>query len=291
MVLLTIENLEVQYGKQTALKIDKPIAIEKGDRIGVIGSNGAGKSTFVRALLGLIPYSGVIQTELKKTDMAVHLQENEYVNSMPVKYIMEGILNTKIKLNRQLEELITFFEFEQCLSKRFRALSGGQKQRLTIIMVLMQNAPLTFYDEVTSGLDFETRQRLMEKLVDWYTDRDNSLVVVSHYYEELENLVDKILILDKGKVVAFGKKEELFQRFCGNAVTILANTKENEQLVRSFEKIESPKHLIAISCKTKETELKLMELLISRNINFKRSTDDIEIMSINAKCEYFRKGE
>ena len=127
--------------------------------------------------------------------------------------------------------------------------------------------------------------------MDWYTDRDNSLVVVSHYYEELENLVDKILILDKGKVVAFGKKEELFQRFCGNAVTILANTKENEQLVRSFEKIESPKHLIAISCKTKETELKLMELLISRNINFKRSTDDIEIMSINAKCEYFRKGE
>ena len=157
MVLLTIENVEVQYGKQTALKIDKPIAIEKGDRIGVIGSNGAGKSTFVRALLGLIPYSGVIQTELKKTDMAVHLQENEYVNSMPVKYIMEGILNTKIKLNRQLEELITFFEFEQCLSKRFRALSGGQKQRLTIIMVLMQNAPLTFYDEVTSGLDFKTK--------------------------------------------------------------------------------------------------------------------------------------
>lgn len=290
-MLLTIGNLEVQYGKQTALKINTPIAIEKGDRIGVIGSNGAGKSTFVKALLGLIQYNGIIQTELKKTDMAVHLQENEYVNSMPVKYIIEGILNTKIQSNSQLRELITFFEFEKCLSKRFRSLSGGQKQRLTIIMVLMQNAPLTFYDEVTSGLDFETRQKLMEKLTEWYKMRDNSLVIVSHYYEELQQLVDKILILDRGNLIAFGKKEELFRKFCGGAVVILANTKEHEKLTGDFKKIESPKHLIALSCKEKETEMKLIELLIKHNINFKRSTDDIEIMSINAIKTFYQKGE
>ncbi len=290
-MLLTIENLEVQYGKQTALKIDTPIIIEKGDRIGVIGSNGAGKTTLVKSILGLTNYSGRIMTELKRQDMAVHLQDNEYVNTMPVKYIIEGILNTKIKSDLRLQELISFFEFEQCLSKRFRSLSGGQKQRLTIIMVLMQNAPLTFYDEVTSGLDFETRQRLMGKLVDWYKEKDSSLMVVSHYYEELEQLADKILILDKGNVVAYGEKERLFQRYCGSAVIILDNTKENEWLTRGFEKLKAPKHLIALSCREKESEMRALSLLSDHNVNFKRSNDDIEIMSINAKQHYYSEKE
>lgn len=290
-MLLTIENLEVQYGKQTALKIDTPVIIEKGDRIGVIGSNGAGKTTLVKSILGLTNYSGRIMTELKRQDMAVHLQDNEYVNTMPVKYIIEGILNTKIKSDLRLQELISFFEFEQCLSKRFRSLSGGQKQRLTIIMVLMQNAPLTFYDEVTSGLDFETRQRLMGKLVDWYKEKDSSLMVVSHYYEELEQLADKILILDKGNVVAYGEKERLFQRYCGSAVIILDNTKENEWLTRGFEKLKAPKHLIALSCREKESEMRALSLLSDHNVNFKRSNDDIEIMSINAKQHYYSEKE
>lgn len=290
-MLLTIENLEVQYGKQTALKIDTPVIIEKGDRIGVIGSNGAGKTTLVKSILGLTNYSGRIMTELKRQDMAVHLQDNEYVNTMPVKYIIEGILNTKIKSDLRLQELISFFEFEQCLSKRFRSLSGGQKQRLTIIMVLMQNAPLTFYDEVTSGLDFETRQRLMGKLVDWYKEKDSSLMVVSHYYEELEQLADKILILDKGNVVAYGEKEQLFQRYCGSAVIILDNTKENEWLTRGFEKLKAPKHLIALSCREKESEMRALSLLSDHNVNFKRSNDDIEIMSINAKQHYYSEKE
>lgn len=92
-----------------------------------------------------------------------HMQFNEYTDSMPVKYVMEAILDTTISRNQKLRELIEYFEFGECLKKKYSKLSGGQKQRLTIILVMMQEAPMTFYDEVTSGLDFETRQRLMEK--------------------------------------------------------------------------------------------------------------------------------
>ena len=70
---------------------------------------------------------------------------------------------TKSAEDKKLSELISYFEFEDCLRKRYSSLSGGQKQRFTIILVMMQEAPLTFYDEVTSGLDFETRQKLVEK--------------------------------------------------------------------------------------------------------------------------------
>lgn len=168
--MLTIRELEVKYGEQTALQIREPISFAKGERVGIIGSNGAGKTTLVKALLGLTSYKGSIVTALTPDQMAAHMQFNAYVSTMPVKYILEMVLRTKIAKDKELQELIRFFDFGSCLSQKYTALSGGQKQKFTIIMVMLQRAELTFYDEVTSGLDFETRQKLMEKLVEWYRD-------------------------------------------------------------------------------------------------------------------------
>ena len=282
-MLLTIKQLQVKYGDYAALQIDQPVSFDRGERIGVIGSNGAGKTTLVKALLGLVDYQGKIISQLKPEQMAVHMQSNAYVVTMPVRRVMEMILNTSIKENRQLQELIDFFEFGPCLPKRYNALSGGQKQKFTIIMVMMQKAELTFYDEVTSGLDFETRQKLMEKLAEWYRNKEDSLVIVSHYYEELEQLVDKILLLDQGRVIAFGKTRELFRKYCGDAVYILDNSAGNRELTCGFKNLKSPEHLIALSCCDREEERKMLSLFVEHNINFKRSNSDIEIMSINAK--------
>lgn len=290
-MLLTIEGLQVRYGKQTALKITSPVAFEKGERIGVIGSNGAGKSTLVKALLGLLPYEGRIVTNLTPEQMAVHMQFNEYVTTMSVKCIMEAILNTKIKADKELQELIAFFDFESCLSQKYNALSGGQKQKFTIIMVMMQKAELTFYDEVTSGLDFETRQKLTEKMVSWYRDKKDTLLVVSHYYDELEQLADKILVLDQGKVVAYGNKEELFKTYCGRVIFIMDNRQRNRELMQTFQTLRAPEHLLAIAGRNKKEEEKIVSILIENDINFKRSNSDIEIMFMNAKENFYRQQE
>lgn len=282
-MLLSIQNLKVTYGKETALDIDRPILIEEGDRVGVIGSNGAGKTTLIRSILGLVDYQGQIQTSLTPRQMAAHMQFNEYTDSMPTKYIMEAILGTKISRNEKLQELIKFLEFETCLKKKYSKLSGGQKQRFTIIMVMMQDAPLTFYDEVTSGLDFETRQKLVEKLTDWYRDKHSGLCIVSHYYEELEQLADKLLILDNGKVIDYGRTEELFRKYCGRAVIIINHSPENEALVKDYKKLAAPAHLIALSCNSEAAEKELTHLLLTHNVNYKRSNQDIEILYINAK--------
>ncbi|WP_286081237.1 ATP-binding cassette domain-containing protein [Parablautia intestinalis] len=286
-MLLTIGQLEVKYGSQTALKIEDPISFKKGERIGIIGSNGAGKSTLIKAVLGLVPYRGRIITQLKPEQMAVHMQFNGYVTTMPVRYIMETILGTKIAKNKELQELISFFDFESCLPKRFNALSGGQKQKFTIILVMFQKAGLTFYDEVTSGLDFETRQKLTEMLSQWYRDKDDTLVVISHYYEELEQLADKLLILDKGRVVDFGRKNELFERYCGRVVIIMENSGKNKELSKGFPVLKSPEHLLAISCKSKEQEREMMMILTENNVNFKRSNSDIEMMFMNARERFY----
>lgn len=289
-MLVTIKNLQVQYGRQIALSIEKPIQIEEGERIGIIGSNGAGKTTLVKSILGLTDYKGSILSNLKPEQMAVHMQFNNYPNTMPIKMIMETILDTNIKNNKELQNLIAYFEFEGCLKKRYSHLSGGQKQRLTIIMVMMQNAPLTFYDEVTSGLDFETRQRLMEKLVTWYQGQKNTLCIVSHYYDELELLADKILILECGHVVDYGKKEELFQKYCGKSIFIVDNTEQNQTLLKEVPKLAAPQHLIALSSRSQDEEQKIASILLEANVNFKRSNSDIEIMSTNAKTIWREKG-
>lgn len=290
-MLLTIKQLQVKYGNHTALQINSPLGFEKGERIGVIGSNGAGKTTLVKAILGLTKYEGRIITDLNPEQMAAHMQNNAYVTTMSVKRIMETVLDTKIKENKELQELIAFFEFEKCLSKRYSALSGGQKQKFTIIMVMMQKAELTFYDEVTSGLDFETRQKLMEKMVEWYRDKEDSLIIVSHYYEELEQLADKILLLDQGKVIAYGKTQELFRTYCGDAIFILDNNPVNESLTKGFRALKSPNHLIALACRDKEEERRLLSILVDNDVNFKRSSSDIEIMSINAREQFYGKAQ
>lgn len=287
--MLTIQDLEVKYGAQTALQIREPISFERGDRIGIIGSNGAGKTTLVKALLGLTAYKGRIVTELTPEQMAAHMQMNAYVSTMPVKYIMEKVLHTRIRQDQQLQEMIRFFDFESCLSKKYTALSGGQKQKFTVILVMMQRAELTFYDEVTSGLDFETRQKLMEKLVEWYREKEDTLVVVSHYYEELEQLADKLLILDQGRLIAYGTKDELFRRYCGSAIIILENNPKNRELSAGFVPLESPGHLLALSCPDRETEGRILSILLENNVNYKRSNSDIEIMSINAIRQYYSR--
>lgn len=136
-MLLKINKLKVQYGKTVALDIDRSIQINENDRIGIIGSNGAGKSTLIKSLLGITRYEGSIESTIEPNQMAVHLQFNEYTSSMPVKYVMEAILGTKIAKNAKLQELISYFEFETCLDKRYKTLSGGQQQRFTIILVMM----------------------------------------------------------------------------------------------------------------------------------------------------------
>ena len=219
------------------------------------------------------------------------MQFNEYTDNMPVRYIMEAILQTRIAKNKELQELIDYFEFGGCLKKRYSKLSGGQKQRFTIIMILMQDAPLTFYDEVTSGLDFETRQKLVEKLVEWYRGKDSSLCIVSHYYEELEQLADKLLILDQGRVVDFGYREELFQKYCKRAVIVLDASEKNKELTADCKKLASPEHLLVLSAATEEEEQKVTARLVSHNVNFKRSNHDIESIYINAKHAYERKQE
>lgn len=282
--MIKINNLEVKYGKNIALYI-KSLDIKKGEKVGVIGSNGAGKSTFIKALLELVDYSGEIKKDIDTKDIAVHMQFNNYAETVTVKDIIELIINGKIEKNQVVKELIEFFDFSDCLNKIYKKLSGGQKQRLTLILVMASNSSLTIFDEVTSGLDFETREKLMKKLKEWYKYKDTTLILVSHYYEELENLVDKLLILDNGKVVDFGNKKDLFKKYCGNVVFIINNSEFNKKLFEKEKTVEISKEKLAILVDDKKEERKIVDKLIEKDIDYTRTKNDIELVVTLAKME------
>lgn len=280
--MFTVEKMQVTYNQKRVLDITEPLTFNKGEKIGIIGANGAGKSTFIKSCLGLTLYQGSVNSSIKPEQMAVHMQSNHYTDSMSVQHIIELMLNTRVKTNKKLQELISFFHFEDSLKKKVKALSGGQKQRLTLIMVLLQDAPLTFFDEVTTGLDFETRNQLMQLLNEWFRSKKSTICLVSHYFTELEQLVDKILILHEGKVVDFDSRETLFYKYCGKAVIMIDNNPKNSEVTKEFPVISGSEHLIVLKCENEETEKAIVSVLVHKNINFKRSNNDIEIMYINA---------
>ena len=282
--MIKINNLEVKYGKNIALYI-KNLDIKKGEKVGIIGSNGAGKSTFIKAVLELVDSSGEIKKDIDTKDIAVHMQFNNYAETVTVKDIIELIINGKIEKNQVVKELIEFFDFSDCLNKIYKKLSGGKKQRLTLILVMASNSSLTIFDEVTSGLDFETREKLMKKLKEWYKYKDTTLILVSHYYEELENLVDKLLILDNGKVVDFGNKKDLFKKYCGNVVFIINNSEFNKKLFEKEKTVEISKEKLAILIDDKKEERKIVDKLIDKDIDYTRTKNDIELVVTLAKME------
>lgn len=285
--MISINNVKVSFNEKMALDINKTIEINDGDRVGIIGSNGAGKTTLIKAILGLVDYKGTIKTSVASEDIAVHMQNNEYIDTVNIRTIMEAILGQKLEDNKEVMDMIEFFDFKDCLKKRFKHLSGGQKQRLTLILVICQNSPITMFDEVTSGLDFETRQRLMDKLDSFYKDKNTTLLITSHYYEELDNLANKILYLDKGKVIDYGYKDELFKKYCGNSIIIFPEKFSDESLIAGHKRIKGPKDSVVLSCENSFEEVEIIKKLSERNINFVRSNKDIEVMTINAKARFY----
>ena len=115
--------------------------------------------------------------------------------------------------------------------------------------------------------------------------------MVSHYYDELERIADKLLILEKGFVVDFGGTDELFLKYCGKSIMTIENTEFNRSLTANFKTIESPRHLLSFSCLDGTAETELPPYLSKNNVNYRRSNRDIEsIFTVAVRRFYEKKG-
>ena len=223
--LISARGLTKRYGDFTAVDaIDFDVA--KGESFGLLGPNGAGKSTTmriiaatsqrtsgtitilgrdpeehgpqIRAHLGVVPQQDNLDTELTVT-------ENLFIYG---RYfgLSKKFIRTKI------EELLEFAQLEEKRDVKVDALSGGMKRRLTIARALVSEPDILMLDEPTTGLDPQARHILWDRLFR-LKELGVTLVITTHFMDEAEQLCDRLVVMDKGKIMAGGSPLELIKAY------------------------------------------------------------------------------
>ena len=223
MIAIETQNLSKAYGEMKAVD-EVSITIKQGEVYSLLGMNGAGNSTLIKMLCGLVrPTSGkgfilghdlMKETSQIKKVIAVSPQETAIAPNLTVYENLElmAALNgfTKIEIKRKVEEMMSRFSLVPFSKQRSKELSGGWQRRLSIAMALVSEPDILFLDEPTVGLDVLARQELWKNIK---TIKNKvTIILTTHYLEEAEHLSDRICILQKGKVKALGTVEELTAR-------------------------------------------------------------------------------
>ena len=219
MNIITIENVCKNYKTKKALD-NVSLTIKEGELFGLLGVNGAGKTTLIKILCGLTnKTSGTIMInnfnldkEIDKIKEIIDIspQETSVANNLTVKENLEFFANIYNNNNTNtINEIIDIFNLNEVINQRTKTLSGGYKRRLSIAIALISKPKILFLDEPTLGLDVFARRELwniIRKL-----KKNITIILTSHYLEEIENLCDRVAILSNGKLLKTGTIEELKQ--------------------------------------------------------------------------------
>jgi len=192
------------------------ISVCRGEVFGLLGSNGAGKSTTIECILGTKKQdSGTVsilgmnpQKERRNLfeKVGVQFQEANYQDKIRVAELCE-ITASLYKNALDYGTLLKQFGLSEKLKSLVSDLSGGQKQRLFIVLALIPNPEVVFLDELTTGLDAKARRDVWKSLSELKT-KGLTILLTSHFMDEVEALCDKILILKKGEGIFYGTVQE-----------------------------------------------------------------------------------
>ncbi len=279
--MIKINNLKVKYGNTLALNVTEPFEFMAGDRVAIVGVNGAGKSSLVNAIINSINYEGNI--ECNRSDIAVHFQHNDYNDKVSLTTVIELITKKRYQDNLKIQELINYFNLQNCLKKKFKNLSGGEKQKFTLCLVLYQNKPITFFDEPTTGLDYIARENLIELLSNYYQDHNCTVGYVTHYYEEIKKLANKLLLIDQGNVICYGDIKELFHKYCSSEVFIIDAILETN----NYDTYTTSDAKTIIKSSSTAMSKEIANYLIDQKIAFTHTDFDISLLIETAKSVYY----
>ena len=220
--VIEVEHLRKSYGPTVAVE-DISLEVAEGEIFGLIGPNGAGKTTTVECVQGLRRSDGG-RIRLLGLDPRSQAQE---VRRRIGCQLQEAALPDRIKVWEALDLFASFLPgasdwrglMEQwgLAEKRdapFASLSGGQRQRLFVALALVNDPEVVFLDEMTAGLDPAAR-RVAWGLVRAVRDRGTTVVLVTHYMDEAEQLCDRVAVIDRGRVAAVDTPDGLINRFGG----------------------------------------------------------------------------
>lgn len=218
--ILEVKNLEKKYKDFTLDKIS--FSIPSGTIVGLIGENGAGKSTTIKAILNLIKKDGgeikVLGKEMTDSDTLMRNEigvvfdgDNFYETLTPGKIgkIMENIYSNWDK--GCFEDYLKRFQLP--VNKEIKQFSKGMKMKFTIAVALSHNPRLLVLDEATSGLDPIVRDEVLDIFLDFVQDETHAVLVSSHITSDLEKIADYITFIHEGKMIFSLSKDELIYSY------------------------------------------------------------------------------
>ena len=195
------------------------LEMQQGEFLALLGPNGAGKTTLVEMIEGIQkPDSGEILIDGKHWAgharelhhlIGLSLQETHFIEKVTVKETLKLFASFYDLPNTRVEEVLELVNLREKQKAFVDKLSGGQKQRLALGIAMLNNAKLLLLDEPTTGLDPTARREMWNILMRLREEHKISLILTSHYMEEAEYLCERIVILDKGKILAQGTLSEI----------------------------------------------------------------------------------
>lgn len=217
MNYVVIKNLSIIINKNEILK-NINFEISSGDRIGIMGKNGAGKTTLIETIIGVNSASvtGTLKfnNNIQKSIKAV-LQNYVYDNSLSLKNLYKIYsLIAGVKPEHEVKKVFEKYELEHCLKRKYNTLSGGEQQKFKLLMCLELKPKLLIIDEISTSLDYFWRTEILTVINEYIkSNPDCALVLVSHDYNELSALTNKIyLIKDKTNTLIKNLEDYFYEK-------------------------------------------------------------------------------
>jgi ABC-2 type transport system ATP-binding protein len=286
-MIVEVKNLVKRYDKLVALD-HLNLAVEEGEIFGLLGPNGSGKTTAINCILSLLKYDkGTIEIFGKgmkpdaydiKRNIGIIMQNVAVFDELTVyeniSYFCSLYVKDKNEVKRLTEEAIEFVSLEDYVKFRPKKLSGGLLRRLNIACGIAHKPKLIILDEPTVAVDPQSRNKILEGIKK-LNENGATIIYTSHYMEEVEQLCSRISIIDKGKVIATGTKDELKAMISlGEKITVEAyNIKEEE-----VDEIRHIPNIVYVDYKDNQLEIKskkgknnllhVLDYLQSHEVNF-----------------------
>ncbi|WRS27965.1 ABC transporter ATP-binding protein [Oscillospiraceae bacterium MB08-C2-2] len=209
--IISVKGLKKSYGNKIAVD-GITFTVEKGSIFGLLGHNGAGKSTTIECILGtrlfeegeirVLSQNPLTNRKQLFQRVGVQFQNAAYQYKIKVREICE-INHSLYKNSADWRVMLAEFGLADKMNSFVSDLSGGEQQKLYIILAVMHNPALVFFDELTTGLDPKAR-RTVWKYIHGLKAKGTTIFLTSHYMDEVENLCDKVVILKQGRILMSG---------------------------------------------------------------------------------------
>ena len=225
--VIEVNNIEKHYGNVKAVD-GISLQVKRGEVLGIIGANGAGKSTTLEIMMGLRkPDSGTVNvlgmniaeaSDKIKQRIGIQLQQTALYDRIKVKEALQ-LFSSYYEKTRDLNEIITTLGLEPYLNKYVKNLSGGWQQRTSLALALINDPEIIFLDEPTTGLDPQARLELWG-CINRYRDEGKTIILSTHYMDEAQRHCDRIAIIKNGKLISCDEPKQLIDTLGNQDATL-----------------------------------------------------------------------